>query len=147
MRLFLLPVSTKQSLIFCQRVKPQPSKKLPWIDRITTGASTKWLAWEKADKGWMKKVTVYGNKLFQRLPHEEWGLKSIPPLNASRKAIELEGKESIQVEFPETILNQDMVNKTLRAFAAKERQAFHTKWLWASIIGMPISLPFGLIPM
>lgn len=95
----------------------------------------------------MKKVTVYGNKLFQRLPHEEWGLKSIPPLSKIRRAKELEGMESVQVEYPESILKQDMVEKTLRKFGAKERQAFHTKWLWASILGMPISLPAGLVPM
>lgn len=95
----------------------------------------------------MKKVTVYGNKLFQRLPHEEWGLKSIPPLNASHKAVELEGKEKVQIEFPESVLNEETVIKTLRAFGSKERQSFHTKWLWASILGMPLSAPAALVPM
>lgn len=147
MRLFLLPISTKRSLIFCQREKLHPSKKLTLLDKLTTGASAKWLAWEKSDKGWMKKITVFGNKLFQRISYEEWGLKSIPPLNASRKAKELERRGTVQVDYPSSVLSPSTVHITLRAYGAKSRQLYHTKWLWASIIGMPLSTPAALVPM
>lgn len=147
MRLYLLPISTKQSLIYCQRINRQLSNQQSFLDKITRKASTTWLGWEKADKGWKKKVTTYGNKLFQRLPHEEWGLKSIPPLSARRKAEELEGKEKVQVEYPKSSIEPDAVERALKTFGAKERQAFHLKWLYGSIIGMPISAPFALIPM
>lgn len=147
MRLFLLPVSTKQSLIYCQRINQQLPKEQTYIDKITIKATTTWLSWEKHEKGWQKKVTSYGNKLFQRLPYEEWGLKSIPPLSARRKSDELAGKEEVRVEFPKSLLEQDAVLKCLNHFGGQEKYAYHTKWMWASIIGMPISAPFALIPM
>lgn len=147
MRLFLLPISTKQSLIYCQRINQQLTKEKTYIDKITSKAATIWLGWEKHEKGWQKKITIYGNKLFQRLPYEEWGLKSIPPLSARRKSDELAGKENIRIEFPGSLMKQGAVIERLEYFGGKEKIAFHTKWMWGSVIGMPISAPFALIPM
>ncbi|KAL8939345.1 MAG: hypothetical protein Q9216_003409 [Gyalolechia sp. 2 TL-2023] len=98
MRLFLLPISTKRSLIYCQRLNRQITSETTLGDKITTRASNTWLKWEKAEKGWKKKVTDYGNKLFARIPYEEWGLKSVPPLSKRRGAEELRGKEEVSVD-------------------------------------------------
>lgn len=147
MRLFLLPVSTRQSLIYCQRLNKQLSSETTFIDKITTRASDTWLKWEKAEKGWKKKVTAYGNKLFQTIPHEEWGLKSIPPLSRRRKEEELTGKNDVNVVFPGSIIGEAGVEEALRKFAGDERQDFHTKWMWASIIGMPVTAPLALVPV
>lgn len=144
MRLFLLPISTRQSLIYCQRIT---TKEKSYIDRITTKAATTWRNWEKKDKGWQNKVTSYGNKLLQRLPHEEWGLKSIPPLSARRKSDELAGTETVRVEFPPSLIKQHAVMERLMHFGGKEKFVYHTKWMWGSIAGMPVSAPFALIPM
>lgn len=147
MRLFLLPISTKQSLIYCQRINQQLKKEKSYLDKITTKAATIWLGWEKHEKGWQKKLTTYGNKLFQRLPYEEWGLKSIPPLSARRKSDELEGKEKIRIDFPQSFVKQDAVMERLEYFGGKQKFAFHSKRMWGSIIGMPIAAPFALIPV
>ncbi|MCJ1430370.1 hypothetical protein MMC29_008288 [Sticta canariensis] len=147
MRLFLLPISTKQSLIYCQRINQQLTKEKTYIDKITIKAATTWLGWEKHEKGWQKKLTIYGNKLFQRLPYEEWGLKSIPPLSARRKSDELDGKEKIRIEFPKSLMKQGAVIEQLEYFGGKEKFGFHSKWMWGSILGMPISAPFALIPI
>ena len=146
MRLFLLPISTRQSLIYCQRLNQQLSNEITYIDKATNKASSIWLKWEKYEKGWQKKVTSYGNKLFERIPYQEWGLKSIPPLSQRRKE-ELEGKEETVIQYPGNLYNQESVLKVLQKYGGKERQAFHTKWLWGSIIGMPISAPVALIPV
>ncbi|KAL8774334.1 MAG: hypothetical protein Q9209_001085 [Squamulea sp. 1 TL-2023] len=147
MRLFLLPISTRRSLIYCQRLNQQLSSETTYADKITTRASNTWLRWEKADKGWQKKVTSYGNKLFEKIPHEEWGLKSIPPLNTRWTDEELDGKKQVEVLFPGSVISEDKVKSALQAFAGDERQAFHTKWMWGSILGMPISAPVALIPV
>lgn len=147
MRLFLLPISTRQSLIYCQRINKQLSAETTRIDKITTKASATWLEWEKKDSGWQKKVTAYGNSLFQRLPYQEWGLKSIPPLSARRKSEELEGREVTELEYPEGLLEPQRVQEDLEMYGSDEKQGFHTKWMWGSIIGMPISAPVALIPM
>ncbi|KAL8737294.1 MAG: hypothetical protein Q9181_001818 [Wetmoreana brouardii] len=147
MRLFLLPISTRQSLLYCQRLNNQISSEITYVDRLITRASATWLKWEKAEKGWQKKVTSYGNKLFERIPHEEWGLKSIPPLSKRREDEELKGKKEVKVVFPGSVISEDGVKEALRAFSGQERQGFHTKWMWAGIVGMPISAPIALIPM
>ena len=147
MRLFLLPISTKQSLIYCQRINQQLSKQQTYLDKITTKASTTWLSWEQVDKGWKKKVTSYGNKLFQQLPYQEWGLKSIPPLSARRRDEELLGKEKVQLDFPGSVISHDAVRSVLSVLGGKDRQTFHTKWMWGSVIGMPLSAPIALIPV
>ncbi|KAL9029559.1 MAG: hypothetical protein Q9180_007016 [Flavoplaca navasiana] len=151
MRLFLLPISTRRSLIYCQRLNTQISSKTTYIDKITIRASKTWLKWEKAEKGWrtgwQKKVTHYGNKLFERIPHEEWGLKSIPPLSKRRKDEELKGNEQVEVVYPGSVIGQDKVNQALHAFAGDQRQAIHTKWMWGSILTMPLTAPAVLIPI
>lgn len=147
MRLFLLPISTRQSLIYCQRLNLQLSGKTTILDKVTTKGANIWLDWEKKESGWQKKVTSYGNKLFQRLPYAEWGLKSIPPLSARRKREEVDGKEEVRIEYPAAIMASEEVQSTLLKLGSKERQRFHTKWLWGSIIGMPISAPLALLPV
>ena len=147
MRLFLLPISTRQTLIYCQRINRQLSAETTRIDKITTKASATWLDWEKKDSGWQKRVTTYGNKLFHRLPYQEWGLKSVPPLSARRKIEEIEGKEVVRLEYPKALLEPQQVQHILEMYGSGEKQGFHTKWLWGSIIGMPISAPVALLPM
>lgn len=147
MRLFLLPISTKRSLIYCQRLNNQLSSETTYVDKLTTRASATWLKWEKAESGWQKKVTAYGNKLFERIPHEEWGLKSVPPLSRRREDEELKGGKEVQVQFPGSFISEEGVMEALKTFAGTERQGFHTKWMWGSIIGMPISAPVALLPV
>ncbi len=149
MRLFILPISTKHNLIYCARVHQHlPTKeKATYIDRLSRKAATTWLTWEQHNKGWQKVVTTYGNKLFQNLPHEEWGLKSIPPLTARRISSKLNSKDAVRLEFPSSWIKEDAVTESLRYFGGKAKYAYHTKWMWGSIIGMPISAPLALIPM
>jgi len=146
MRIFLLPISTTRTFIYCQRLNQQVSKEQTYIDKLTTRATNLWVKWEKYDKGWQKKVTEYGDKIFQRIPYEEWGLKSIPPLSASRKAATLEGMEKTDVTFPPSLIKPQCLEDVLRTLAI-ERQALHTKRMWWSIVGMPITAPVALIPV
>lgn len=146
MRLFLLPISTKRTLIYCQRLNNQLSSELTYVDKVTTRATATWVKWEKAEKGWKKSVTGYGNKLFERIPYEEWGLKSIPPLSARRKDVDLQGKEMVEATYPPSLIKPESVLDTLHTLST-ERQALHRKWMWGSILGMPFTIPFGLIPV
>ncbi len=146
MRIFLLPISTRRTFIYCQRLNQQLSNEQTYIDKVTDRASKLWVKWEKYEKGWQKKVTEYGDKVFQRIPYEEWGLKSIPPLSARRRAAELEGMEKVDVTFPSSLVKPESLTDVLRKLAT-ERQALHTKRMWWSIVGMPISAPVALIPV
>lgn len=149
MRLFLLPISTRRSLIYCERMHEKLASDRTILDRITNKANETWASWEKDDKSWKrwkKTLTVYGNKALRRIPYEEWGLKTIPPLTAKRRQAELEGKEKVEVIFPGLFLRNEKVPGMLQQLAT-ERQALHRKRMIWSIIGMPLSAPFMLVPV
>ena len=146
MRLFLLPISTRRSLIYCQRLNIQLTSKQTYVEKVTARAGATWVKWESADAGWQKKLTVWGNELFKRIPYEEWGLKSIPPLSTRRAAEDMDGREETEVIYPSSVIKPGTVFDVLQKLAT-ERQLLHRKRMWGSIIGMPITAPFGLIPM
>jgi hypothetical protein len=149
MRLFLLPISTRRSLIYCERVHEKAPKDRSIIDRVTIKANETWAAWEKDEKAvgnWKKKVTFYGNQALKRIPYEEWGLKTLPSLTAARKQSILEGKEKHELLFPGKYLKQEKLPGVLHALA-KERQLMHKSKLTWSIIIMPFTAPFMLVPV
>lgn len=147
MRLFLLPISTRRSLIYCERIAQTVNvSERTYLDRITTKANETWVSWEKSDSKVKKSVTEWGNKVFRRIPFEEWGLKTIPSLSETRRTAELAGQVRIEVLFPGQFLKEPKVMETLEKLAT-ERQALHRKRMWWSIVGLPISAPFGLVPM
>ena len=147
MRLFLLPVSTRQSLIYCERIVEQlPAGARPkFTDRIFATAATQWAAWENKPSGWQKQVTVYGRQFLQRIPYQEWGLKSIPPANSKRlRALISETK--LECLYPARFLDSEKVPTVLKQLAV-ERQSFHRRRMWQSAVIAPLMLPFALIPM
>jgi hypothetical protein len=146
MRLFLLPISTRRTLIYAQRLKVTTKEKQSWIEYGTTKANNLWASWEKKESGWQKKLVDYGNQALKRIPYEEWGLKSIPPLSARRKADELAGKETVEVNFPPTLMPEGTVTEVLRKLGT-ERQSLHKQRMIWSFVGMPLVAPFALIPM
>ncbi|KAH9871182.1 hypothetical protein J1614_006758 [Plenodomus biglobosus] len=149
MRLFLLPISTRRSLIYCQRNSSKPPADRSYYDKLTTKADETWAAWEKDTKAignWKHKVTFYGNQALKRIPYEEWGLKTIPALTAQRKQDIVDGKTKYEVLFPGRYLPEARVTGILEKLA-KDRQALHRRRLIWSVVIMPFTAPFMLVPV
>jgi hypothetical protein len=146
MRLYLLPISTRRTLLYAQRLNAPTSEKKTWSDWLQSKAARTWSGWEQKDKGWQKSVVNYGNHLLRRIPYEEWGLKSIPPLSQRRKQAELQGTNKVEVVYPKTLLAADKVPTILKLLAT-EREALHKRRLIWCFIGMPISAPIALLPV
>lgn len=149
MRLFLLPISTRRSLIYCEKLHEKAPKDRSYYDKITIKANETWVAWEKDEKAiwdWKKKVTYYGNQALKRIPYEEWGLKTIPALTAKRRQDIVDGKAKYEVLFPGKYLPQERVSGLLEKLA-KERQNMHRSKLIWSVVIMPFTAPFMLVPV
>lgn len=147
MRLFLLPISTRRTLIYCERVQAAvQGAKQPLSQKVIDRASQTWTNWEKAEKGWQKKLTVYGNQLFKRIPYEEWGLKTIPPATKKRLEEIDQGKHDFECLYPGAFMESSKVLGVLKALAT-ERQSLHSRRMWTCIALMPVSVPFALVPV
>ena len=100
LRLYILPISTRRSLLYCQTLKSSSSgsnasssptasphtqtwtssprgKITHYLDLATQKVTSKWLLWETAEWGWQRWLTRTGNRVLYNLPYEEWGLKSV----------------------------------------------------------------------
>ncbi|UKZ60270.1 uncharacterized protein TrAtP1_001552 [Trichoderma atroviride] len=169
MRLYLLPVSTRRTLLYASRfVNPaSPSSastsasaptsssssssssatsSASYIDRGADFAARKWAQWEKMERGWQRKVVDYGNQAFRRIPFQEWGLKSVPPLSARRRDDELRGRDKVELVFPPAAIPEHKAEGVLRTLAT-ERQALHRQRLLWCFVGMPVTAPLGLVPV
>lgn len=118
------------------------------FDKGTAKAADMWASWEKKESGWQKWVADKGNSALKRIPYEEWGLKSIPPLSARRKTEELkaQGKGDVEVLFPRALIPEGSVMDVLGKLGT-ERQSLHQRNMVYCIIGMPVVAPFALVPM
>jgi len=146
MRFFLLPISTRRTLIYAQRLNVTTTSQQSWLDKGTTRAAKLWISWEKKESGWQRKVVDYGNEALKRIPYEEWGLKSIPPLTARRTEDELSGNAKVEVQFPSSLIPEEKVLDVLRTLGT-ERQSLHKQRMIYCFVGMPISAPFALVPV
>lgn len=140
MRIFLLPISTRRTLIYCE--KQPPSSKTSYADWAINKASSTWADLEKAPKGWKKSLVNLGNGIFRRIPFEEWGLKTLPSYSKST----IETAAMTRVLFPGRFLEEGKVTGLL-ARIATERQKLHKQRLVWSIVGMPLTIPVAILPV
>lgn len=149
MRLFLLPISTRRSLIYCEKLAEKAVSERNIFDKVNVKANETWAGWEKDEKAlwnWKKKVTFYGNQALKQIPYEEWGLKTIPALTPKRKKAILEGTEKYHVMFPGLYLHKEKIPDLIKKLAT-ERQAMHRSRIIWSVVAMPFTIPFMLIPV
>jgi hypothetical protein len=83
---------------------------------------------------------------FRRIPYEEWGLKSVPPLSRKREQEEVQKMEQVQVVYPKSIITREAAPRILETLAT-EREAFHRRKLIWCFVGMPFTAPIALIPV
>ncbi|KAG5999154.1 hypothetical protein E4U54_002023, partial [Claviceps lovelessii] len=162
MRLFLLPLSTRRSFLYAQRLhRANAPADASYIDRGAAWAARKWSEWENQESGWQKKVVEYGNHVFRRIPYEEWGLKSVPPLSSSPRrrrqrsgeseanmqgrGEQEEQEEHVELVFPRSVMSEAQAEEVVRRMGS-ERDGLHRRRLMWCVVGMPITVPFAVVP-
>ena len=147
MRIYLLPISTRRTLIYCKRLGAATTEKKTYVDKTTEKAAKMWAGWEQKESGWQKKVVEWGNQAMKRISFEEWGLKSLPPLSKRRDSEDLSTDDAmVEVQFPSIIIPMEKVHEVLQKIGT-EREALHKKRMMWCFVGMPISAPVALVPM
>ncbi|RDW76690.1 uncharacterized protein DSM5745_06682 [Aspergillus mulundensis] len=146
MRLFVVPISTRRALIYARLLRKDVSKERSILDRVTDKAAETWAKWEEVDKGWKKWVVSWGNRVQQRIPYEEWGLKSIPSLSFQKRIDESHGTKQVEVLFPGNAIKEEKLIPMLHKLS-KERQELHRRRMWWSLIASPFTAPVALIPI
>lgn len=149
MRVFLLPISTRRTLLYAHRLNVEAAttqQKQGWLDKIQSKAAQTWAGWEQKESGWQKTIVQYGNKALRRIPYEEWGLKSVPPLSTKRQDDELKGSDKVEVFYPQALIPTPKVTEVLQRLST-ERDGLHRRRLFWCLVGMPISAPFALVPV
>ena len=146
MRIFLLPLTTRQALVYCQRITPKPAAQRSLFDKVSIKATETWAKWEQAEKGWQKQVVTYGNRALQRIPYQEWGLKSFPSTNPNLQAKQITDERVFDVIYPDNVMDAQDVPKVLGRLA-RERKQLHSNRFWGSAFALPFTIPFALIPV
>lgn len=147
MRVFLLPISTRRTLLYAHRLNTEAIKQdQGYMDKLQVKGASIWAGWEKKDSGWQKTLVQYGNKALRRVPYEEWGLKSVPPLSTKRMDDELKGSDKVEVFYPKALIPPSKVEDVLQQLST-ERAGLHRRRLLWCLVGMPISAPFAAVPM
>lgn len=116
------------------------------MDKGITKAANLWAGWEKKESGWQKQVVVYGNKALKRIPYEEWGLKSLPPLTEKRKEEALAENKKVEISYPPSLIPEGKVYEILGKLGT-ERENLHKSRILYCFIGMPLVAPFAIVPM
>lgn len=145
MHLYLLPVSSRRTLIYCQKSTVK-AYKLNWLDYGAVQVTKLWTRWENKESGWQKMIVKYGNKMLDNISFEEWNLKSIPPLYSQNKTKHHGMNSEVKVFFPQAIIPPESVIETLRHLSTS-RQNLHRSRMICSLFGMPFSALFVFIPL
>lgn len=134
-------------MVYCKRLNVSVSEEPSYLDKGTAKAAKLWSSWEEKESGWRKKVVDLGNNALKRIPFEEWGLKSIPPLSSRRKSQELDaGEATVEVSFPSILIPKENVQEVLRKLGT-EREALHKSRMIYCFIGLPVTAPIALLPL
>ncbi|KAK6333279.1 hypothetical protein TWF718_011099 [Orbilia javanica] len=143
MRLFLIPLTPRRAFVYGHHVAQETTKRRSLLDRAITKSSDIWLKWEKYEKGWQKQLTVHGNRLLRRIPYQEWSLKSI---SALPRNIPDNERQKIPVTYPPSVMTPGEIPKLLHRLGT-EKAGMHRRLLIWCLVGLPISAPFGLVPI
>ena len=78
MRILLLPLTRRNTLLYAQRLTlNEAHKPHPWLVWAQHKAQQTWIEWGKSDTKWKAKTVSTGNTLLDKIDWEEYALKTV----------------------------------------------------------------------
>lgn len=168
MRLVVIPLSLKRSMVYCQWDTKTATQGKPRIDeRLVQRATSAWNNFSKSETKWKQKIVSWANAAMEKIPYDEWSLKTIPArssvlrrLNSSvsnettgqqvstsaANGLNDKNLKAITVIYPKTCLSASVVRTRLEKLSSAGI-SYHTKYMWLSAIGAPLTLPVAIVPI
>ncbi|WBW74183.1 mitochondrial hydrogen/potassium transport system protein [Schizosaccharomyces osmophilus] len=140
MKIIALPLPKQRVFLHCY-----PSeillKKVTIHDRIINRIYNTWDAWSKSKSYIRQKTVSLGNSVLHRTSHEESFLRS---LSSAKKLNDKEFYSSTVIERPDSLEPNRIFQELIRL---QEMKRLHRNNLIANIVGLPLTIPFILVPI
>lgn len=145
--------------------------KLPLFTRLLARASDFWLGLGRDGQEPGKKLAVFdwkrrtfaaGEKLMDRIEYEEWALKAIDPVfgpslkhatpeqnqqqQQHQTPSQSTSRQTVSLLYPPTLITSASLLTSLSSLTARRTPHHRSRLVWC-IIGMPLTIPFALIPI
>ncbi|PWN38272.1 uncharacterized protein FA14DRAFT_159916 [Meira miltonrushii] len=152
--------------------KPSEEAKEPLSKRIMSKASAFWVDLGREDQkstfDWKRRTYTLGEKLMDQIEYEEWALKGVDPSigptlthpksaqkdNATESSAESSGQpiasrstpKNVSLLFPPSLLSGNTLLSSLTKMTASRQPHHRQRMIWC-ILGMPLTIPFIVIPV
>lgn len=170
MRITYLPLNRQRTFLFCQNITLPSVRKTPRVDeKMVAKAQKVWHDFETSDKNWKKTIVRWSNTLLERIPYEEWCLRTIPsiakyqrqikhqfqdeldskhidPTNVLQEKVDAEVLEPVKLCFPTNVLSFEQAQGQLRDITDKALGFHKKRAIWLLIL-LPFTTPIALIPV
>ncbi|PWZ02628.1 hypothetical protein BCV70DRAFT_196871 [Testicularia cyperi] len=135
---------------------------VPFTTRMLNKASAFWIDLGRTDQtstfDWKRRTYTAGEKLMDRIEYQEWALKGIDPALGphlmSKESKEIQDKDHngipklnhIPLLYPPSFLKPEPLLSSLKNLT-DHRTPHHYRRFWYCVVGMPITIPFALVPV
>ncbi|KAI8329928.1 mitochondrial K+-H+ exchange-related-domain-containing protein [Chlamydoabsidia padenii] len=137
MQLFAIPIVKNQIVYYCHSNLPVTSR----LAKLVTWSNRKWeeLGDAKEDS-WKKKLYSKGNDMMDKIDYQEWFLKGVP----TREHLD-QTPSKVTAYHPASVAPSD-IERDLKTIL-KEKGPYHHKYMMYSILWVPISCTFVIVPL
>ncbi|KAG0240021.1 hypothetical protein BGW41_007282 [Actinomortierella wolfii] len=142
MRIFLIPLSRATKALHCHSTLVPPPTS--YLTRATSWAGKKWKELgDNPPNSAKHKVFVFGSRVLDKLPHEEYFLKAVPAKEDWGQSAE---KDTMVPFMYPSAWKEARVKEDFRALV-KARVPYHRKYMIYSAIWIPFTSLFTIVPL
>lgn len=160
----MLPLTRNRSILYCQQaLLPKVRSKPRFDDRVAAKAAKTWANFESSPTKWKQRLVAGVNWALERIPYEEWSLKTVPSQNTYMRKVQETGDlvapkellasgvsakdlEPLELVYPTTAMTFEQARSELGKFATAGISRHKTHMLYCAV-GLPLTLPIALVPV